>query len=517
MRKLATSVEMRALDTGAIRSGVPGLVLMEHAGHGTFEAIREHVRAEDLALGAVILCGKGNNGGDGFVIGRKLLEIGIPAVAYLLGRVPDLAGDAAVNAQAFIAAGGPVVPLAAAADIRRFRDALEGAGLAVDALFGTGLNSPVKGIAAQAIDALNYAGIFVCSVDIPSGISADNGAVMKTAVQADLTVTYGLEKPGQFLEPGRTHCGYLLLVPIPIPDSHIQKFQPSHELVDPAGEGWDAELRSRENNSHKGTYGHVLVLAGTHGKSGAAVLAALGAHAGGAGLVTIAVPQSLEPVVAARQPETMTLLLSESTPDGWAPETARSILDALTPGHVLVLGPGIPVGKASGSVLQKILAETQIPVVLDADGLNLLANLKKAPKIKDLVLTPHPGEAARLLGTTTAKIQADRVGAARALAKKYAATIALKGAGTVIAAPGKAVRLNPTGTPAMSTGGMGDLLAGFIGGMLASTSLDPVEAVTRAVWIHGRAAEMAEARTKRPSVLATEVFQYLGEAFEETG
>ncbi len=515
MQKLATSAEMSALDQGAIKAGVPGLILMENAGRGTFRAIEEHLLAHDHVRHSVIVCGKGNNGGDGFVIGRHLLNAGVPAEAFLLGRMRELKGDAAANAEAYIATGGKLTELVSPAGLGRLTEALNASDLVVDALFGTGLNSGITGLAAKAIGAINESGAFVCAVDIPSGISADTGAVLGTAVVADLTVTYGLEKPGHYLEPGRSHRGLLLLERIPIPAADIVRYRPSFELITPSAGLWDYEIRNRSDDSHKGNYGHVMVLAGSHGKSGAAVLAARGAHGGGAGLVTVVCPKSLEPVVAGDLRETMTLLLPENPAGGWAPESSKAVLTFLSEKHVLVTGPGIPTDKTSEQVLLEILKKAPCPVVVDADALNVLARQKTPLRLKNAVLTPHPGEAARLLGLTNAEIQSDRAAAVRDLARNFGCTVVLKGASSLVTAPGKPVRINPTGTPAMATGGMGDLLAGLIGGLIASTGLDPFEAASRAVWLHGRAGEIAAERAKRPSVLASEVWQALGDAYEQ--
>ncbi len=514
MQKLATAAEMRALDQGAIRAGIPGVILMENAG----EAVTAHIlELPARKAGPVaILCGKGNNGGDGFVIARLLSAEGCTCAVFLLGRVSALKGDAAINARAWLATGGTVTELASPRTFRAFARSVDAASVVVDALFGTGLNSPVTGAAAKCIGIINRRNRRnVVAVDIPSGVNADTGAVMGTAVKASGTVTFALGKPGLHIHPGAACAGSVTLGAISIPSRHLARFDPSFELITPEREWRSAGFRSNRD-SHKGTYGHVLVLGGSHGKSGAAVIAARGAHGGGAGLVTLAVPQTLEAAAARDMRETMTLLLDESPAGGWTERSVTAVQKALTKRHVLVTGPGMPTDELSRKLFLKLVAGLDIPVVIDADGLNALASAKKPPKLKNAVLTPHPGEAARLLGTTTEAIQTDRVAAVRALAKKYRSVVVLKGAGTLVHAPGRPVRINPTGTPAMATGGMGDLLSGLTGGLLASTKLGLFDAASFAVWLHGRAGELAASRLKRPSVTATEVWKQLGNAFAES-
>ncbi len=514
MRKLATAAEMRSLDKAAIRAGVPGLVLMENAGRGTYVAIRTQLASRNPISKAIVVCGKGNNGGDGFVIGRFLLNAGIRVSAFLLGKTGDLIDDAAINAKAFVATGGNVSEITGDSGIRVLRKSLTTGDLTVDAIFGTGLNTPVTGIAEKVIRAINESRCRVCSVDIPSGISADTGAELGIAVRADMTVTYGLEKPGHYLEPGRSRAGELYLEVIPIPGRMINAFKPSFELIGPGKGTWSEALHRREANSHKGSFGHTIVLGGSHGKSGAAVIAARGAHAGGSGLVTVAIPGSLEPAVAKDMRETMTLLLPENPSGGWQDSALSRVSRMLGGAHVLVAGPGMPPDQGSQRQFLELLSgiKSNIPVVIDADGLNALTAARKLPRLKDAVLTPHPGEAARLLGTSTAAIQSDRVAAVRELVRRYRCVVVLKGAGTLVNGPGRPVRINPTGSPAMATGGMGDLLSGLIGGILASTGLDTFEAATAGVWIHGKAGDLAASGIGRPSVTATEVWKYTGKA-----
>jgi len=513
MQKLATAAEMRALDRGAIRAGVPGLVLMENAGATAAAHILEQLNRE--AGPVTILCGKGNNGGDGFVIARLLTAEGCSCSVFLLGRASTLSGDAAINAKAWLASGGRVTELSSTRSFQAFARSVARTELVVDALFGTGLNSPVTGPAAKAIGIINRGsrGMAV-AIDIPSGINADTGAVMGTAVRASSTVTFALGKPGLHIHPGSACAGSVVLANISIPPQHLKRFTPSFELITPEHE-WAGTSSRSNRDSHKGSYGLVLVLGGSHGKSGAAVIAARGAHGGGAGLVTLAVQASLEAAVARDMRETMTMLLHESPGGGWTEKSLAAVRKALTKRHVLVTGPGMPVDEQSRKLFLKLLTAVDLPVVIDADGLNALAAVKRPPRLKNAVLTPHPGEAARLLGTNPETVQSDRVAAVRALAKKYRCIVVLKGAGTLVHGPGRPVRINPTGTPAMATGGMGDLLSGLIGGLLASTKLDPFDAASLAVWLHGRAGELSAAKLKRPSVTATEVWKHLGAAFAD--
>ncbi len=508
MKPLLTAAQMRRCDARAIEEArVPGLVLMENAGQGTFVEIAS--RLETLGGSKVVLvCGKGNNGGDGFVLGRHLCNAGAQVRAYLFGKKAQVKGDARANLDAFVGVGGDLVEDAGKAPaMEELRADLWDCDVAADALLGTGLEKDVEGEFARAIALLNESPCIVVSLDIPSGICSDSGAVRGAAVEADLTCTYGAFKVGQWQYPGRERCGELVEIPISIPPPFYEAAGPNHFLLS-AGDVWPG-LLSRPPDAHKGHFGHLLVVAGSHGKSGAAVLSCLGAHRVGAGLVTLAVPRSLEAVAAPQSPETMTALLDENSAGGISEKSAGAILDLLKDRSGLLLGPGIPTDPETGRSLQHVLERAQGPLVIDADGLNLLAKAALRPgglSSKQVIVTPHPGEMARLLGKKAADVQAARIEMARAYATQEKVICVLKGAGTVVAAPDGAVYISPFGNPGLASGGTGDVLAGMIAGILAQEGPSPLEAACSGVILHGLSADrIAGRRGAEAGLLAGDV------------
>ncbi|GAB4251096.1 NAD(P)H-hydrate dehydratase [Deferrisoma sp.] len=484
MLELLTAEEMKALDAWTIQEvGVPGPVLMETAGRGVVRALLDRFAAEAGRGPVVVVCGRGNNGGDGFVVARCLKNYGLDAVAVLLGSRDRVGGDAAVHLGAFLGSGGCLVEVTegceaeAAARVR-------GAALVVDAVLGTGLRAEVQGLAARAIGWMNEAPAPVVSVDIPSGVDSDTGAVRGAAVRADLTVTFAWPKRGHFLFPGAGLRGELAVVDIGIPRSGVGRVGPEVALIDPEDL---AGLVCRPPDAHKGTLGHVWVVGGSRGKTGAPGLAAVGALRAGAGLATVASPGGLG--IEARLPlEVMTHPVDEG-PD-W-PAGAWETL-AGEPADAWVVGPGLGTGENAGRLVGALLERAESPCVVDADALNLLAAAGTPRLGPDRVLTPHPGEAARLLGRSTAEVQADRVGAAKALVERTGAVVVLKGAGTLVAAPGERVWLVAAGNPGMATAGTGDVLAGVIGALLAR-GLAPSDAARLGAWVHAAAGDAAAA------------------------
>ncbi|MFN8641122.1 MAG: NAD(P)H-hydrate dehydratase [Candidatus Binatia bacterium] len=489
--RLVTAEEMRRLDRLTIADGTPGHVLMERAGQGATQLLLECVpRLRRRGSRALVVAGKGNNGGDGFVIARLLKKRGVRVEVALLGRAGDVGGDAARNLRAWTRLRGTLFEVCEAAALERLARSAAAADAVVDAVFGTGLNSPVRGLPAAAIEIINACGAPVLAVDMPSGLDADSGRPLGPAVQAEATATFGCAKLGQVQHPGVRHCGALAVVDIGLSEAALAAVPARAALL----EAVDAArlVPRREAEAHKGDCGHVLIVAGSHGHTGAAQLAARGAGRVGAGLVTVVAPDSLYPVYAAGVREAMTAALPD---DGGRIRFDAERLRALVAGATaVVIGPGVGTHDGATETLRWLLAETALPLVLDADALTILARdlapLRAAGA--RAVLTPHPGEMSRLAGIDTAAVQADRVGVARSFAGDHACTLVLKGARTVIAERDGHVWINPTGNPGMASGGMGDVLAGAIGGLLAQR-LTPVEAACLGVYAHGLAADRAAA------------------------
>jgi len=478
---------------------VPGIVLMENAGSGTVDCMLNEL-GPPSGRTVLIFVGPGNNGGDGLVIARRLYQLGgLPRVIYLVDP-PQFKGDAAVNRNGVEELDLPCETmldngaLDSLCDRFGSPDANDPPWAIVDAVFGTGLQRPLAGHFLAAVNCINrLRKKFRCpviAVDIPSGLNADTGEALGACVQADHTVTYGLAKPGHFMHGGGS-CGKLHVVDIGIPLAAVEEAQ----LKGSAVTGDILRLfPDRPAASHKGTFGHALVLAGSAGKCGAAFLCGMGALRVGTGLVTMAVPADLRTVFESNLFEAMTLLLADSRRYPSIKDLTL-IAENLQGKTALVIGPGIGTTRKTRELLAKLYREVELPVVMDADGLNILAMEPEliadppAPRI----LTPHPGEMARLTGSTSSEIQKDRLGSALRLSgsanrKSGNVTIVLKGAGTVICDPGGTWAVNTSGNPGMAAGGMGDVLSGIIGGLLAQGCKASL-AARAGVYVHGAAAD----------------------------
>jgi len=478
--KLATRDQVREIDRASIEDyGIDGLVLMENAGRGTAWVIR---REFPDARSVAVVAGGGNNAGDGFVVARHLWCRGVDVRVYLTSPVSKLTTDAARNLEPLRRMGVPVERL------RADRSNFAPTDVVVDALLGTGLASPVRRPLDGVIGFINSLPSPVVSVDLPSGLDADTGRTLGVAVEADVTVTYGVMKLGLALFPGAALAGKIYLCPITTPPALEAPVR--RELVTAAS------LRTfygpRYEDTHKGTYGHLLVLAASPGKTGAATLAAHGALRVGTGLVTVGVPESLNPVMETNVIEAMTLPLPENDERCLGRRSVEAALEALAEKKTaLLLGPGMSTTQDTAQFLEAVLAASSVPVVLDADALTLLASRPRALRAArgPCVLTPHPGEMGRLMGMGASDVQARRIEVAEACASRYEAWVVLKGARTVISSPDGRTYVNPTGNPGMATGGMGDVLAGAVGGLLAQ-GLEPLDACRLAVYAHGLAADI---------------------------
>jgi ADP-dependent NAD(P)H-hydrate dehydratase / NAD(P)H-hydrate epimerase len=494
MALVLSSAQMRAVDRAAIEGmGVPGLVLMENAGRGVAEAIAR-LRPHLVGLDVRVVCGAGQNGGDGFVIARHLANRGARVSVYLVAPRARVSGDAAINLQAADRTAGVVIEEHAGdADVASWRARLVGASVLVDAVFGTGLRADVSGVPAAAITAMNAVDAVRVAVDVPSGLDADTGSVRAIAVDAHLTVTMGARKLGLVLDP-EAPVGRLEVVDLGVSVEALAEAARAHgPLCHWLDDETIAPLLPRQRaGGHKGTRGHLLVVAGSTGKTGAAILAARAALRGGAGLVTVASTRAGQEALDAKVLEPMTACYAGG--DDADEQSWDHLTDLSKRMSAVAVGPGIPTGPGMRAVVARMATELDLPLVLDADALNLLGiqaaavlGAASAPRL----LTPHPGEMARLLGTSTREVQGDRLGAARTLARSTGAVIVLKGARTVVALSDGTAFINPTADPALGTAGSGDVLSGFLGALCAQ-GLAPADAARVGVFVHGAAA--AEAR-----------------------
>jgi NAD(P)H-hydrate epimerase len=495
--------------------GLPGVVLMENAGAAVSRAILERYGE---ARRIVVLCGKGNNGGDGFVVARHLRAHG--ALALLLGRREDLQGDARTHMLACERSGGRVKAVPDAEAWAGVRDEVAAADLLVDALLGTGLQSAPRGLLRQGVEALverAAAGVPVVAVDIPSGVPSDGRDTGGPAVRAALTVTFAAPKWGHVLPPFSEHVGELLTGDIGISSRTLDSVGSSLWLLEEADAA--AAFPRRREASHKGGFGHVLVVAGSVGKTGAAILAAGGALRSGAGLVTVASPSSCLAQVAAGFAEAMTEPLPETPTGGVSVEGLDRVATLAGMRDAVVLGPGLGQDPSTQELVLELTRRCPVPLVVDADGLNALAALSDEERNEALkgrpaatVLTPHPGEMGRLVGRSVPEVQAARVQTARMLAEETGAVVILKGYRTVVADPDGRAAVNPTGNAGMATGGTGDVLSGVIGALVARR--EAWQAATAGVFVHGKAGDLAAEAIGQEGLVAGDLIGALPEAIE---
>jgi len=492
--KVLTAAQMREVDRLTIERGIPGLILMENAGAGVVEFLASRFAPLSSHRIAVI-CGKGNNGGDGLVVARQLYTRFRPRALHviLIADPSELRGDAAENFRMLTACGCPFS--------REVTSEMRLATLVVDALLGTGVKGPAAGAMLEAIRQINTAFPLakIVAIDMPSGMPSDSGAPDGEFVKADYTVTFTAPKVSQALPPNCDQVGELHVVPIGSPPELYDDIPLS--LIEPRQ--FRRLLEPRPRSGHKGDFGHVLVIGGAHGKTGAAAMSGLAALRAGAGLVTVACSDANLTAVA---PELMTVALPDS----------KSIPALAEKKDVIAIGPGLGSDPALVSLTRALFAESDKLMVVDADALNaLVGQIDDLPSTGKLrVLTPHPGEMSRLTGKTVAAIQANRVAEARSLATKKQVVLVLKGERTLIAFPDGQVWINPTGTPAMGTGGTGDVLTGMVAGFLGQFPTHPELAIAAAVYLHGLSGELGGAVKGEKCLIATDLLDFLPAAIQ---
>ncbi len=509
--KILTGQQMQDLDQRAIRHyAIPSLLLMENAGRSVAEVMAESI--PDLEEASVaVLAGKGNNGGDGLCVARHLNNMGVWVEVFVVGSAKELSEETRLQAEILNRSGIKLSHIKSKPDLARLDEALATADVVVDALLGIGVKGAVRGILESVIEAINTSGALVIAVDLPSGVDAEAGRVEGVAVQADFTITLEYPKLGLFLHPGSEYAGDVVVASIGYPEQLKEVFNSKITLTE------DEEIRAwlpvRNAYSHKGGYGRVMILAGSKGLSGAALLAGHAALRSGTGLVYMGYPESLSGVIESQLWEAIKVPLPES--NGALSKDSLMLIEKFIDENkidVLAIGPGLSQQTGVKPLVQKLIARINLPVVIDADGLNALANPEgrkllgqlKSPK----VLTPHPGELARLTGRKISEIEADRVGIAREAAQKWGAVLVLKGAPTVTALPDGEIFINSTGNSGLATGGSGDVLTGMIAGLISQGM--PVErAAPAGVYLHGLLADKLAPRLGERAMLPRDLLRVM--------
>ncbi|KPA10473.1 NAD(P)H-hydrate epimerase [Candidatus Magnetomorum sp. HK-1] len=511
---LVTAAEMQQMDQQTIESfGLPGIVLMENAGRCAVDYfLTQFKNIYRKKVG--VLAGSGNNGGDGFVMARYLQSAGIDVIVYLFTTKENLSGDARANYDRLVLMDARIIEIPDESALNKHLDDMANRNIWIDALLGTGLHSDVRGRYKDIIQWLNQASNPVFSVDIPSGLQADTGKICGVCVLADATITFGHPKIGLLLPTGTKYCGKLAVADIGIPEKITQSISPCHYLLTPNDIALN--LSFRPSDMHKGMAGHVLIIGGMPGKTGACAMAAHSAMRIGCGLVTLGIAESLNNILETRLLEVMTLPLPDEKPGILGPTSYEMIQSAAMDKKCIAIGPGMGQDPKTVELVLSLIQNTPAPMVIDADGLNALSGhtdcLSNAKK--PLVLTPHPGEMSRLTGLSIQEIQADRLGISQAFATKHKVYLVLKGEKTIIAHPDGMVAINPTGNPGMASGGMGDVLTGVITGVIAQ-GIPLGSAVETGVFLHGLAADIMSEHLGKVGFIATDIMETLPQALEK--
>lgn len=506
MRPIVTPEQMRELDRRTIQDvGMPGIVLMELAARGVMLEVEAILGGRIVGTRVAVFCGGGNNGGDGFAVARRLLNAGAEATVYLVAERAKIQGDAKANMEIYEKLGGRVLEVTD----RKNLEKIPPVDLIIDALLGTGLRGGADGLVAEAIETINVLQAPVVSVDIPSGVNGATGYAEGPAVRADITATFGEIKVGHIVSPGIDLAGRISRVDIQIPPKFVMETEVPLYLVEPA-DVYEM-LPERHLSTHKGDVGKVLVVAGSVGMTGAAELASKATLRSGAGMVKVATAKSAQAILAGRSAEVMTIPVADTENGSIAAEAEETIDEAREWADVEVIGPGLSLNPDTIKWIEQHVEDLPLPTVIDADGLNALAQLAGSLenlKERDVVLTPHVGEFARLTGKTSQDIAMDRLGSVRDFARKKGVTVVLKGVPTLIAGPEGPVYAVLAGNPGMATAGMGDVLTGAIAGFLAQ-GLAPREAAITAVTVHGLAGNLATDELGSRGIVAGDVVEKL--------
>jgi len=511
--KLLNAGQMKEIDKRATEEYlIPGLLLMENAGLRVLETI-EGLVADLRTARIIILAGKGNNGGDGLVVARHLVNAGARVDIFLLGEPQNLSDDAYVNYR-ILSKMARISSLRDDEDLNCLMVALLSVDIIVDAIYGIGFRGSLDDFETRVAKMVNWSQATVVAVDIPSGLEADTGKVHGTAIKADYTVTFALPKLGLILESGRNYVGTLSVADISIPHALLESEEYKLNLIDAAM--IKKVIKPRRAESHKGTYGHVLVTGGSSGMTGAVIMTSCAALRSGAGLVTAALPESLLPILGASQMEVMGQALAETSEAFISLEALPALENLLGIVSVVTIGPGMSRYREANAILRFVLEKSGIPILIDADGLNALegdAAILKNRQVP-IVITPHPGEMARLTGLSIDEIQLNRLDIARRYAIDWGVTVVLKGNKTVVASPGGDAFINITGNAGMATAGSGDILSGIISGFIAQ-GMRPQSAAVAGVYVHGKAGDRAAETTGQRGLVAGDLLDNLPHILRE--
>lgn len=502
--------QMQQMEQKAVERGVSMEQLMEYAGGAAARFVQRKYELRGKRV--TILCGKGNNGGDGYVAARLLRECGAYVSVVLAEGFP--ATD--LSRQAYGRMGAGVISADWEREPRAVRQAVSDADIIIDGLYGFGFHGAVPEYIGVLIQLANQSRAPVIALDIPSGVECDTGAVHGPCIQADYTVTFTVPKVGHILYPGREHCGKVVPAAAGIPTEIVEQTIPALETLEP--NRIKGLFRPRDSQSNKGDYGKLLCVCGSEGMAGAAVMCAWAGLRCGAGLVNLALPRSIYPIAAGRLLESVFTLLDREEDGSLTPESRERLEKALEGAAACVIGCGLGTAPGIPKLVEELLLTARCPVVLDADGLNAVCKnpeiLKEAARTKPVIVTPHPGEMARLAGCSIQEVQGDRLACASRFAQEYGVITVLKGAGTLIAHPDGRTLMNLTGNPGMARGGSGDILAGMVGSF-AAQGMEPLNAASAAVYLHGLAGDRCAARLSQQGMLPTDMLGELPGLFLE--
>lgn len=504
--KVVLNDEMRLIDKTAIEKyGIPGVVLMENAG---ISVINEIIKESSLDSKFTVICGRGNNGGDGFVIARHLFDKGFGVKVFVVGDKGGIKGDSLINFNIIKKLGVDIKEIQYDEDLIKLKENIIDYPHVVDALFGTGLNKDIQGIPERVINIINKYSKHTISVDIPSGIGGNDGRVYKAAVRANKTVAFALPKCGNLIYPGAEYNGELVIADIGIPKKVIKNIELKHNLVD--FEVIRDNLPSRKKDTHKGNYGRANIIAGSAGMTGAAILTCKSALRTGLGLLKIYIGESLNHIMKTSVPEAITVPLQEMRKGVIGINHIERIVGDTEEASVLTIGPGCGNTAELSEIIKQVLANVEVPIVIDADGLNVLSKntewlLGKKSKI---ITTPHLGEMSRLSGIPIEEIKNNLIKVAKEFSRKFSVIVVLKGASTIVASPEGEVFINVNGNPGMATAGSGDVLTGIITGLIAQ-GLEPLKAAITAVYLHGVTGDSVARDKGEYGLLAGDLVEYL--------
>ncbi|TDX50947.1 NAD(P)H-hydrate dehydratase [Orenia marismortui] len=511
--KLVTADQMKEIDRYSIEEiGIPGIVLMERAALEVKKVAEDYL--SDLKKSKVIvLVGTGNNGGDGLAVARMLQEAGYNVEVFIVGEKVKVTDDAKVNLNILEKLKIEVKEIVMVEELLDLKTRLDSSDLIIDALLGTGIKGKLRGIYPEVISIVNKSNLPVISIDIPSGVEADTGRVEDIAIQAKETITFALPKLGTILYPGAEYVGKLKIVDIGIPHQVIKQQNIDISLI--TDKLINDLLPTREKDSHKGTYGRLLLVAGSTGMTGAATLSAQASLKIGAGLVTVAIPKSLNSILENKLTEAMTYPLSETEFGTLAIAALEEIEKLIDNRDVLAIGPGLTARDEIDYIVTSLLKKTDKTLVIDADGLNVINNLEILKEREgSTILTPHPGEMSRLVNKSIKYIKKNSIKIAKEFSQEYGVVLLLKGARTIIATPKGNIYINPTGNSGMATGGSGDVLTGLIAGLLAQKNVDVRAATIIATYLHGLAGDLAVEDLTEYSLLPSNLIDYLPQALK---